>query len=241
MAAVQSTIVLITGSNQGIGFEIAKKLGKDYPSYHILMGSRNPERGQAAAAKLQADKLSVEHITIDVLTDESITAAAEIVSSKFGRLDVLINNAGIGNDKEYEVGKNSIRDVMVKAYSTNVFGAFQCVETSKPLLEKSENPRVVFMSSSLGSFGSGFGQGNWPIYRSTKTAMDMLVWNYAKTYEEKGFKINLCCPGLVATNLTDQGPSDGAESGAINAVRLATLGKDGENGTYSNKEGLLPW
>ena len=241
MATAKSTIVLITGANQGIGFEIAKKLGKEYPSYHILMGSRNPERGQAAAARLQDEKLSVEPITIDVTTDESIIAAADIVTSKFGRLDVLINNAGIGNDKEYVPGENSIRDVMLKAYNTNVFGAFQCLETFKPLLEKSENPRVVFMSSSLGSFGSGFGQGNWPIYRSTKTAMNMLVWNYAKKYEEKSFKINLCCPGLVATNLTDFGPSESAESGAINAVRLATLGRDGENGTYSNKEGLLPW
>ncbi|MAD87424.1 MAG: hypothetical protein CL912_31075 [Deltaproteobacteria bacterium] len=123
------------------------------------MGSRNPERGQAAAAKLQAEKLSVEPITIDVSTDESITAAGEIVASKFGRLDVLINNDGIGNDKEYVPGENFIRDVMLEAYNTNVFGAFQFLETFKPLLEKSEIPRVVFMSSSLGSFGGRFGQG----------------------------------------------------------------------------------
>ena len=100
------------------------------------MGSRNPERGQAAAAKLQAEKLSVEPITIDVSTDESITAAGEIVASKFGRLDVLINNDGIGNDKEYVPGENSLRDVMLEAYNTNVFGAFQCLKHSSPCLRR---------------------------------------------------------------------------------------------------------
>ncbi|KAK0101167.1 hypothetical protein ONS95_012853 [Cadophora gregata] len=205
------------------------------------MGSRNSQRGQDAAAKLQAENLSVEALTIDVTSDDSITAASAIVASKFGRLDVLINNAGIANDKEFESGETSYRDTMLKAYNTNVFGAFQCLETFRPLLEKSENPRVVFMTSSLGSFGTGFEQGNYPIYRSTKTAMNMLVWNYAKRYEDKGFKINLCCPGLVATNLTAYGPLDGPEIGAINAVRLATLEKDGENGTYSSKEGPVPW
>lgn len=93
--------MLITGANQGIGFETAKKLAKEQPSYHILMGSRDAHRGQVAAAKLQAKNLSVESITIDITSDESIAAAANEVSSKFGRLDVLINNAAIGNDRSF--------------------------------------------------------------------------------------------------------------------------------------------
>ncbi|CAL3966144.1 unnamed protein product [Diplocarpon coronariae] len=227
MAAQNQTIVLITGANQGIGFETAKKLAKENPGYHVLMGSRDAARGTAAAAKLKAEGLDVEAIAIDVGTDESIVTAASEVATKFGRLDVLINNA----------------DVMLKGFNTNVFGAMQCFETFKPLLEKSENPRVVFISSSLASFGVGasWSPGEYPIYRSTKSAMNTIVLQYAHLYREKGFKINLCCPGYVASNLNSYAGTGTLESGAINPVRLATLGKDGETGTFSNKEGPLPW
>ncbi len=172
----------------------------------------------------------------------AITAAAALVASKFGRLDVLINNAGISNDHEFVEGKTSIRDVMYKGYNTNVFGAMQCFETFKLLLEKSGNPRVVFLSSSLGCFGAEYAMGVYPIYRSTKTALNMIVRQYVANYKEKGWKINLTCPGYLATNLTKYAPGTGkVEDGAINTVRLATLGKDGETGTFTNKEGPLPW
>lgn len=84
--------------------------------------------------------------------------------------------------------------------------------------------------------------GTWVIYRSTKTALNMLVKHYAANYKEKGWKINLCCPGYLSTNLTHHAPgTEPVENGAINPVRLATLGKDGETGTFTNKEGPLPW
>jgi len=235
MVALKSTIVLITGANKGIGFEIAKKLAKEQPSYHILLGSRDPERGAASAAKLQAENLSVEAITIDVTSDASINAAASTVASKFGHLDVLINNAGIAVDKD------SMRETMFETYNVNVFGAVQTFETFAPLLEKSENPRVVFISSNLGSFGKQVNMGAYPVYRSSKSAINSFVMAYAHTYREKGWKINACCPGYVATDLNNFRGVGKVESGAVNAVRLATLGKDGETGTYSNKEGPIPW
>jgi len=240
MASPDTTIVLITGANTGIGFEIAKKLAKEQPSYHIFLGSRNPEKGEAAAAKLQAENLSVEAITIDVTSDESISTAASTVASKFGRLDVLINNAGIAVDDKHP-GKDSLRDVMYECYNVNVFGAMQTMETFTPLLEKSENPRVVFISSGLGSFGQKSSMGYYAVYRSTKSALNMLVMTYAHSHREKGWKINSCCPGFVATNLNNFRGTGSVESGAINAVRLATLGKDGETGTYSSKDGPIPW
>jgi NAD(P)-dependent dehydrogenase (short-subunit alcohol dehydrogenase family) len=241
MAAARSTIVLITGANKGIGFEIAKKLAREQPSYHVLLGSRDSERGAASAAKLQAENLSVEAITIDVTSDASIIAAASTVASKFGRLDVLINNAGIAIDEKHEAGKGSLRDIMFETYNVNVFGAVQAFETFEPLLEKSENPRVVFISSDLGSFGKHLAPGGYPVYRSTKSALNMLAMTYAYNYREKNWKINACCPGYVATDLNHFHGVGSVESGAINAVRLATLGKDGETGTYSNKEGPLLW
>lgn len=241
MAASDSTIVLITGANKGIGFEIAKKLAKENPTYHILLGSRDPERGVASVAKLQAEDLSVEAITIDVTSDSSIAAAASTVASKFGRLDALVNNAGIQADDKHEPGKDSLRDRMFECYNVNVFGAMQTFETFAPLLENSENPRVVFISSSLGSFTAQGAMGSYPIYRSSKSAINMLVMTYAHKYRQKGWKINACCPGFVATDLNHFRGLGSVESGAINAVRLATLGKDGETGTYSRKEGPCGW
>jgi NAD(P)-dependent dehydrogenase (short-subunit alcohol dehydrogenase family) len=241
MASLHSTIVLITGANKGIGFEIAKKLAKEQPSYHILMGSRDPKRGEEAAAKLQAENLSVETITIDVTSDESISTAASAVLSKFGRLDVLINNSGIAVEDESQPGNGSLRDRMLECYNVNVFGAMQTFETFTPLLEKSSNPRVVFISSGLGSFGNQSAMGNFAVYRSSKSAINMLAMTYAYRYKEKGWKINSCCPGYVATDLNNFRGVGKAESGAINAVRLATLGKYGETGTYSDKEGPFPW
>jgi len=182
----------------------------------------------------------VEAITIDVNSDASITAAAEMVSSKFGRLDVLINNAGIANDDEYKPG-GSIRDVMMAAYNTNVFGAMQTFETFVPLLSQSAVPRVVFLSSGLGSLTLSKGLGAYAIYRSTKTAINSLVRSYAESYREKGWKINATCPGFLATNLNNYGGRGKVDDGAINTARLATLGKDGETGTYSDKEGPVPW
>ncbi|KAE8444114.1 hypothetical protein EG329_000896 [Mollisiaceae sp. DMI_Dod_QoI] len=244
MATINKTIVLVTGANQGIGFETAKKLAKEQPSYHVLLGSRNPKLGEEAAAKLQAENLSVEPITIDVTSDDSITAAASLIEKKFGRLDVLINNAGIAIDDKYQPGTegSSIRSVMQQSYDVNVFGAVQVFETFTPLLSKSSLPRVVFVSSSLGSFGEMLAETEYPIYRSTKSALNMLCRVYAARYKEKGWKINVTCPGMVRTNLngyTEHG--EPVEMGAINAVRLATAGKDGETGTYSNRHGPLPW
>jgi NAD(P)-dependent dehydrogenase (short-subunit alcohol dehydrogenase family) len=241
MAALKSTIVLITGANKGIGFEIAKKLAREQPSYHILLGSRDPERGATSAAKLQAENLSIEPITIDVTSDSSIAAAASTVATKFGRLDVLINNAGIANEDKHKSGQYSLRDTMLECYNVNVFGAMQAFATFEPLLEKSSNPRVVFISSDLGSFTLKRAIGNYPVYRSTKSALNMLVMTYAHQYREKGWKINACCPGYVATDLNKFRGVGNVESGAINAVRLASLGRDGETGTYSNKEGPMPW
>lgn len=223
-------------------FETAKKLAIDEPTYHVLLGSRNPKLGEEAAANLQAQNFSVEAISIDVTSDQSIAEAAALIEKKFGRLDVLINNAGIATDRKYQPGSGgpSIREVMRENYDVNVFGTMQVFETFVPLLSQSSLPRVVFVTSSLASFGEMIEKTSHPIYRSTKSALNMMVRTYAYRYQEKGWKINLTCPGLVQTKLNgfSEGP---VETGAINAVRWATLKKDGENGTYSNRHGPIPW
>ncbi|KAJ7171642.1 hypothetical protein C8R43DRAFT_1084982 [Mycena crocata] len=127
-----SKIVLITGANKGIGFEIAKQLATERPGYHILIGSRDAERGEKAAAILQEAGLSVEALVIDAANDASIKTAAQTVESKFGRLGVLINNAGILGS-----GEPGTRALYESTFSVNVFGPVVVTETFIPLLEKS--------------------------------------------------------------------------------------------------------
>jgi NAD(P)-dependent dehydrogenase (short-subunit alcohol dehydrogenase family) len=121
---------------------------------------------------------------------------------------------------------------MFTRYNTNVFGAMQTFETFVPLLEKSPLPRVVFVSSTLGSSGLDTFSTVAPIYRSTKSALNMLVVQTAHRFEEKGWKINANCPGYLATNFNNFRGTGTVESGAINISRLATMGKDGETGTF---------
>ncbi|KAJ7493574.1 hypothetical protein FB451DRAFT_1077331 [Mycena latifolia] len=239
-----SKIVLITGANKGIGFEIAKQLASQHKGYHILIGSRDVQRGATAAAALQGEGLSVEAVTIDVTDDRSIAAAAEIVKSKFGRLDVLVNNAGIAIDGDRTAVD---RAVFEETFATNLFGAAATTEAFVPLLEKSAAARLVFLSSDLASLAlraNSDGRANTveePAYRCSKVALNMLALGYAQRFKAQGWKVNICSPGYTATDMTDNMGTGTVEDGAKGAVRLATLGDDGETGTFSGKQGPLPW
>ncbi|KAJ7662964.1 hypothetical protein B0H17DRAFT_1019999 [Mycena rosella] len=239
-----SKVVLVTGANKGIGLEIAKQLAS-YEGYHILIGSRDAERGEQAAEALKKEGLSVEALTIDVADDRSIEAAVQTVKSKFGRLDVLINNAGVLLDTF--TGAPSSRAIFEQTFSVNVFGAASTTEAFVPLLEKSAAARVVFVSSGLGSLtflADPEGRSvsfPAPAYRCSKAAMNMLALTYAQRFRAQGWKVNIHNPGLVATDINNHMGTRTAEEGAMGAVRLATLGEDGETGTFSENEGPLPW
>jgi NAD(P)-dependent dehydrogenase (short-subunit alcohol dehydrogenase family) len=236
-------VALITGANRGIGLAIAKSLSSETHGFHVLLGSRNIKLGQAEALTLQKQGHSVEAIALDVSNDLDIQTAVKLVTSKFGKLDVLINNAGMSSDSDNSL---SLRDKFVTTYNINTFGAAVLTEAFIPLLSKSSAPRIVFISSNLGSLAlkadltSGMSGILVPIYRSSKAAMNMLMLHYAGLYRKKGWKINACHPGFTSTDLTG-GMGGSVEDAARNAVRLATLGEDGETGTFSQKEGILPW
>ncbi|KAK1244170.1 hypothetical protein MKX08_002308 [Trichoderma sp. CBMAI-0020] len=234
-----SKIVLVTGANQGIGFEIAKSLSSK-SGYHVLMGSRDPQRGIDAAKQLQEQGLDVEPITIDITSENSIAQAVQQVTSKFGRLDVLVNNAGICLPAE-RTSAPSLQNFQ-DTFTVNTFGTTLTTEAFIPLLEASPAPRIVFISSSIGSLTHQWDHPvGLPIYRSSKAALNMIMLHYAFKYKDAGWKINAACPGFCATNLNGYSGIDTPENGALNAVRLATLGDDGETGTFSNKEGILAW
>ena len=243
----ETTIVLITGANQGIGYYTAKQLASEQSNYHIIMGGRNRETIQKAAAELHSQGLSVEPLLIDVNSDESIANAAKEVDEKYGRLDVLINNAGITQRNINPEGK-SRRMIMQAVYDTNVFGAYETTEAFAPLLSKStKTPRIIFISSSVGSLQMRTDPATptrkipFAEYPSSKAALNMLCLHYAVKYEKEGWKVNSCCPGHCKTNLNSFTAGQPPEIGAKNACRLATLGKDGETGTFSDNSGPLPW
>ena len=243
--ASQKTFVLVSGANQGIGLEIVKKLATENPEYQVLMGCRSLEKGQAAIASLPHN-LSVEPIELNITTDSSISKAVATVQEKYGRLDVLINNAGIAQ-RALSQGL-SLRQQYTQIMDTNAISAACLTEAFVPLLQKSSHPRIIFMTSELGSIGSTldpdfiyYGMDN-PQYKASKAAMNMIMATYAVKYKDAGFQVNVCCPGFNATNMNGFNERAGdPRNGAINACRLATAGKDGQTGTFTNKEGPMPW
>ena len=244
------TTVLVSGANQGIGFEIAKKLATERKDYYILLGSRDLSKGEEAAKMLTGLAGSVQAIQLDITSDDSIAACVAHIENEFERLDVLVNNAGIGYDA-YE-SEPMLRKRMAKCLDTNVYGAACLTEACIPMLSRAKVPRIVMVSSEMGSIGNALDPG-FPYYslanvdtlpyKASKAALNMVGAVYAVKYREAGFKVNVCCPGLCKTNLSAAtaaiaGP---ASEGAIEACRLATLDEDGENGAFSNIEGVLPW
>jgi len=245
-ALATKTIVLVTGGNAGIGYEIVKKLSSEKPNYQILLGARDIHKGEEAASSLGAP-INVNPIQIDVTSDDSINLCFKTIEQHFGRLDILINNAGTaGRDLgTYPPKPENLREVYNHCYNVNVTGAAILTETMIPLLEQSQLPKIIMISSGLGSI-TNLQRPQAPLipapfYSATKSAMNYLAAYYAKKYPH--FKVNSCCPGLNATALNgiELTEENHPRNGAINAVRLATEGPDGATGTYSNKEGPVPW
>lgn len=163
------------------------------------------------------------------------------MTSQFGRLDVLINNAGVASI-EGEISGSALRALYQDTFAVNTFGSALTTEAFIPLLSKSSAPRIVFMSSIMGSLTGRLGSSMaLPIYRSSKAAVNMLMLHYASQYKEAGWKVNSCCPGYVATQMNNFSGSLSVDDGAKRPVELATLGEDGETGTFSNKDGVLGW
>lgn len=248
MASVtpEHTIVLITGANQGLGLECVKKLAAEQSKFHIIMCSRNLQRGQEAAKSITnlAEGTSVEALELDIDNDDSIAKAAKYVEEKYGRVDVLFNNAGISVVK----GAN-FRDGMRGVIETNAISAACVTEIFLPLLKKAQIPRLLFMSSGLGSITSTL-DPTWPYYGlknkpylTSKAAMNMIGAQYAVELGPEGIKVNMIDPGFRATNLNDYHENGGnPEDGAIEACRLIVdTDKNGQHGKMSSTEKIYEW
>jgi NAD(P)-dependent dehydrogenase (short-subunit alcohol dehydrogenase family) len=246
-------VALVTGANQGIGLQIAKDLAAH--GFTVLVGSRNFERGEAAAKEVGPDARAIQ---LDVTDQASIAGAAERVRNELGRLDVLVNNAAISNTSklpgqsvaEYAATtrpSNVSLDEMRAVWETNVFGVLAVYQAMLPLLREAPTARIVNVSSGVGSltrnadpdfpWRSIFG----PVYPASKTALNAGTLAMAIELESTGIKVNAACPGFTKTNLNNYAGTQTVEEGAREPVRLALLGPDGPTGTFSNAAGPLPW
>lgn len=240
-------IVLVTGGNKGIGREIAAQLAD--LGHTIVIGARSPERGESAASELRAAGGNVTAVTLDVTDPASVAAAAEVVRVRFGRLDALVNNAGIS----HQPGANfagqlpQFADVehIRAVFETNVFGVITVTSAFLPLLRKSDAPRIVNVSSSAGSLASisDFANAD-PIalgYVPSKTALTAVTMMYARGLVDEGILVNAVCPGFVATDLNNHHGVLTPAEGARSAVRMATIDAGGPTGTFTDVDGAVAW
>jgi NAD(P)-dependent dehydrogenase (short-subunit alcohol dehydrogenase family) len=237
-------VVLITGANKGIGFEVARQLaGK---GMQVLLGSRVPSRGQDAVNQLHSEGLSnTEFIELDVTKETSIAKAVALVQSRFGVLDVLINNAGIAADRQLpsEATQGNLR----YTFDTNFFAAVAVTQAFLPLLHASANGRIINVSSGLGSLtlhsdpNWQYGHINVLSYCASKSALNAFSVLLAKELRDSSIKVNVADPGYTATDLNNNSGTQTVAEGSEAIVTLATAPADGPFGTYIDRAGAVPW
>jgi NAD(P)-dependent dehydrogenase (short-subunit alcohol dehydrogenase family) len=248
-------VALVTGANQGVGRQVAKELVAN--GLTVLIGSRNFEKGEAAAREIGPGAIALQ---LDVTDRGSIATSALRIRNEFGRLDLLVNNAAISNTRKQQLGlslqdyakitlaSNASLDEIRAVWETNVFGALAVYQAMLPLLRKSSDARIVNVSSSVGSLTANadpafryhafFG----PVYPASKTALNAITLAMMIELESTGIKVNLVSPGFTKTNLNGYEGLELVEDGSREVVRVALLGPDGPSGTFTRWENAtIPW
>jgi NAD(P)-dependent dehydrogenase (short-subunit alcohol dehydrogenase family) len=237
------TIALVTGANKGIGYEIAAGLGA--LGWSVGVGARDEQRREAAVGKLRAGGLDAFGVPLDVTDDASVTAAARLLEERAGRLDVLVNNAGVTGGMPQTPTTVDLAIVRT-AVETNVIGVIRVTNAMLPLLRRSAAPRIVNMSSTVGSLSlqSTPTAQTGPIsvaYAPSKAFLNAVTIQYARELRDTNILINAGCPGFTATDLNGFRGVRTPEQGAAIAIRLATLPGDGPTGAFFDDAGVVPW
>jgi NAD(P)-dependent dehydrogenase (short-subunit alcohol dehydrogenase family) len=243
-------VALVTGANQGIGLQIAKELAAH--GLTVLVGSRDLQKGEAAAKSIGT---GAHAIKIDVTDQASIAAAAERIRSDFGRLDVLMNNAGISRAIPNQSFKEAIKTNLLTdaplenvrtLFETNVFGIIGVTQAMLPLLREAPAGRIVITGSSgasltLNSDPNNAHRKRFGGYSASKAAAHAVMLALALALEDTRIKVNAACPGFTSTALNNFNGTRSLEQAAREPVRLALLGEDGPTGTFSDENGPVPW
>ncbi|TVZ14601.1 SDR family oxidoreductase [Maribacter sp. MAR_2009_72] len=231
---------LITGANKGIGFETAKQLLQK--GFYVYIGSRDSNLGKEAVKKLKSQGLSnVEVIQLDVTDENSVKTGREAIGSKTTSLDVLINNAGINGGSPYTALEASSKQFET-AFNTNVFGVARVTQAFIDLLRKSPEPRIVNVSTSVGSL-SLQSDPSWPaynfakfaVYGASKAALNMHTIHLAYELRETNFKVNAVCPGYTSTDFTFHNGGDVKIAGN-RIIKYALIDRDGPTGKFFSEE-----
>jgi len=246
-------VALVTGANQGVGLQVAKELVAN--GLTVLVGSRDFERGESAAKDIGPGAIALQ---LDVTNGASIAAAAERIRNELGRLDLLVNNAGISNTRKGSLSleeyakisrpSNASLDELRAVWETNAFGVLAVYQAMLPLLRESSDARIVNVSSGVGSLTANadptypyhamFG----PIYPASKAALNAITLAIMIELESTGIKVNLVSPAFTATNLNGYAGTESVEDGSREVVRVALLGPDGPTGTFTRWENTtIPW
>jgi NAD(P)-dependent dehydrogenase (short-subunit alcohol dehydrogenase family) len=237
---------LITGANRGIGFETARQLGQQ--GFKVLVGARSEESGKEAETKLKDEGFDAEFILLDVDDAGTHKSAAKYIENTFGKLDVLINNAGIN----LELGEKAVQasetspEIFRQTFDTNFFNTIALTQEFLPLIKKSDAGRIVFVSSGLGSLtlhsdpNSPIYNYKLPAYDISKTALNGYAVHLAHELKDTPIKVNTLHPGSVVTDMNPHGDLT-VEEGAKTSVDLATLPADGYTGKFIHLGNELPW
>ena len=240
----EGKIALITGANKGIGYEVARQLGRE--GITVLIGARNPQLGEAAAAKLKVDGADAHFIELDVTRPETIAKAAERIRAERGRLDILINNAGVVDKGD---GPPSVADLdaVRRVLDVNFFGVLAVTQAMLPLVRKAASGRIVMVSSGLGSL-TWNADPNWPFaaikplgYNGSKAILNMLTVQLAWELRDTPVKVNTVNPGYTATDLNGNSGTQTIEEGAAETVRQSLVPDDAPTGGFFETGGVVPW
>lgn len=227
-------VALVSGGNRGIGREVARRLAEE--GHRVVIGSRDPDRGEEVAGELGS---GVAARQLDVTDEESIERCIGSIADELGRLDVLVNSAGITgggwSTNACDVDLDEVRDTL----ETNLFGAWRLTQAALPLMRKHGYGRVVNISSGMGQL-SDMG-GHSPAYRVSKTALNALTRMLAAELEDENILVNSCCPGWVRTDMGGPSARRSVQEGADTPVWLATLTDDGPRGGFFRDRLPIPW
>ncbi|ETS73016.1 hypothetical protein PFICI_15191 [Pestalotiopsis fici W106-1] len=269
----EKDIVLVTGGNTGLGWEIVRALAGTSTAYEIIIGCRTVAKGEEAITTIKQAQpkttSSFSTLQVDLSSDSSLEQAVEHITSKYGRLDVLINNGGAAFDQDIASGRSSIRDAFNNSWDTNVSGTHVLTTLSVPLLLKSMDPRLLFITSGTSSLAETEMMDNdmhkrlnasppagWPkppimshmAYRSSKTGLNMLMREWRRLLLNDGVKVWAISPGFLATGLTGAGAEKLKQMGALEPsvggefVRDVVQGKRDEYmGKVIRRNEIQPW
>jgi NAD(P)-dependent dehydrogenase (short-subunit alcohol dehydrogenase family) len=238
------SIALVTGGNKGIGLEAARQLAD--AGFHVLLGARDGARGQAAAQALQARGYDVTFLELDVTDDSSVDAARRQIEAQFGKLDVLVNNAGV--NFEYDNGtliSDPATALLEQTYAVNVFGLHRMMHHFADLIAAAHG-RIINVSSGLGSQTNRTNPNHpWygyltPAYISSKSAVTALSVAYAQLLGPRGVAVIAVCPGHVRTDMGGEAAPRSVEQGASIITQMATMASP-PNGAYLDENGPIGW